>query len=218
MDISGDRTPNRSVTVVEPRPQFVVLSGQVVEETAPAQELTRRVVLAWLEGLRNLNNPALAPMYEETPRSRVGSEDGPERYQKILDLAEELKIAPADQTEFIKLFLPSAAPSVFLDTLLRMGVELVFTDDLVRVDESVLEYKNPVQPVLVGQQETSSRKINPDAVAALLEEISYPSLAETTYHLPDDYRENNAIDADSKAHERLFRQFGQYVERLLLLK
>lgn len=218
MGISGDNTPNRSVVMVEPTDPFTVVSGRLYEETAPAVELTTRLVSAWQEGLRDLRSPSLAPLYSETPRSRVGSDDGPDRYARIVEVAEELGVSPPDQTEFVRFFLPNAAASVFVESLTRLGVELTWIDDLVDVDASVLEYRNPVQPVLVGQQEVGERRISTETVAALLEQIDFPAMVHTTKHFVDDDPENNAIDVDNKAHERLFTQFGQYLERLLLLK
>lgn len=217
MNLTGSNTPNR-VTTLEPLPNFTVVSGELVEETAPAVELTRRLVLAWIDGYRDLRNPALSVFQEETLRSRVSTDDAVERYTVITELAEELSISPVDQSEFIRLFLPSAAPAVFLDTLQRMGVELEFQQDLQTVTGDVLKYENPVQPVLTGLQETDTRLINPDAVAALLEEISRPALAESTDHFADDYEDNNAIDGDDKAHDRIFVTFAEYVKRLLLVQ
>lgn len=208
-------TPNR-VQMTEPAPLFTVVSGQLVTETAISVELTRRMVLAWLEGLRDLRNGLLLPFYEETARSRVGA-DAEERYAVIQELASELGITPVSFVEFSRLFLPSSAAETFRLMLGRLGLEETFVQDVVTETADVLEYKNPVQPELTKLQETGDLVVNPDNVATLLDELAYPSLVSETDHFIEDYVENDALDGDAKAHERIFSTFGDYIHRLLLV-
>lgn len=193
-------------------PLFEVLEGTPIDDQVDAFDLTSEFVDAYRNGLRDLRSPDLSTFYEETPRSRVSNNDVAERYGAIQDAADELDIEPVSLEEFAALFLPDGAAGKFIENLGYMGIELNFTDDLLTLSASQLAFENAQTVTLIGEQTGRGRAQLTETVAALLTEIGKPLDVEETTHFIEDQTENNAIDIDDKAHERLFTDFGQYIE------
>lgn len=211
MSIDGGQTPGRLPVTATP-PLFETLSGGAASEELDAYDLTSEFVDAYRNGLRDLRNPELAVFYAETPRSRVSSFDIAERYAEIQAVAEELGFDPVSVEEFVSLFLPSGAAGKFIENLSRMGVELTLKQDWFTLPADQLAFRNAQTTTLIGEQVGSGRAQLTAAISLLLEQIDRPLGVTETTHFASDQIDNNAVDADRKAHERLFKGFARYVE------
>lgn len=211
MAIDGGKTPGRMPVVPAPQP-FVTLQGVATSEELDAYDLTSEFVDAYRNGLRDLRNPELDVFYQETPRSRVSSADILERYAAIQAAATELGIEPVSVEEFVALFLPGGASGKFIENLGRMGIEITLTDDWFKQPVTQLAFESAQTTTLVGEQVGLGRTQLTAVISALLVEIDRPLDVEETTHFIDDQVENNALDYDDKAHERLFSTFGRYME------
>jgi len=198
-----------------PAPSFVVVSGASPDAEPDAAKLTERFIDSYKQGYRDLRNENLAVYYTETPRSRVGTVDGAERYGVIEQAAQDLKLTPVRPEIFVKLFLPYAAQQAFITYLGNLGLAAEFVNPLVTRTVDKIAYKNAQIDRLVGQQEGEVNVLSSAKITQLLADISRPVDVTSTQHLVEDFAENDALDADRKAHERLFSGFAQYIRDLL---
>jgi len=193
-------------------PLFETLSGGETSEQLDAYDLTSEFVDTYRNGLRDLRNPELSVFYEETPRSRVSNADIAQRYASIQADAVELGYEPVSVEEFVSLFLPSGASSKFIENMARMGVELTLKQDWFTLPAAQLAFQNAQTTTLVGEQVGAGRTQLTAVISELLIEIDRPLDVVSTTHFTSDQVENNAIDSDGKAHERLFKDFARYLE------
>jgi len=211
MAIDGSKTPGRMPVAPVP-PPFVTLEGDATSDELDAYDLTSEFVDAYRNGLRDLRNPELAAFYEETPRSRVSNADVAQRYRAIQEAATELGIEPASLEEFVSLFLPNGASGKFIENLGSLGMESLLVNDWFKLSATQLAFANAQTTTLIGEQVGAGRTQLTAVISALLISMDSPLDVTETTHFAEDQTENNAIDVDDKAHERLFKGFGRYVE------
>jgi len=215
MSLSGDNTPGQ-LALTQLVPQYEVVSGTPRDREVIAIEQTNRFVNAYRVGLRDLRSPDLAQAYQqETPRSRVSSADGAARYQTLIDDAAELGVDPAPAEEFARLFLPSSARQNFVTMLGRLGLALKFRADVFTVRQDQVAYRNVSATILIGEQQAQGQVVTTGFINQLLTDIAKPLAVTETNHFVSDFAENDAIDADRKAHQRIFSRFGQYIRDYL---
>lgn len=198
-----------------PAPSFEVISGRSTDAEIDAAKQTDRFIDNYRRGYRDLRNEQLASYYAETPRGRVGSGDGQSRYAVIEDAAAELGTTPASPENFVNLFLPFSAQQNFIDYLGRLGISTEFANQLSSVSVDKIAYQNSQIDRLVGQQEGRGQVLSSAQIAQLLVDVEHPVAIEQTKHFTNDDAPNDAIDADRKAHERIFAGFCQYLRDLL---
>lgn len=203
------------MTMTAPAPSFAVVAGQSPDSEISAARQTDRFIGTYKLGYRDLRNENLAVYYAETPRSRVGSDDGAERYGVIEAAAEELQITPVLPESFVKLFLPFAGQQSFIEYLDKLGIVAEFSGALTTRTVDKVAYENAQIDRLVGQQEGRGYLLSSAKVVQLLADIARPVDVTSTQHFANDAAENDALDADRKAHERVYSGFGQYLRDLL---
>jgi len=210
MSLTGNNTPGR-VSVLADEPPYSVIRGQETTAEIDASELTNEYIAAYQVGLRDLRNPALEVFYRETPRSRVSQADLGERYRAVVDAANAFDASPASVEGFVSFFLPDGARGRFVSHLGFMGMELTFHQDVQRLSAAELAFRNAATTRLVGEQVRAGRVPLQAALIGLLADIGKPLDVDQTLHFVDDAVENDGLEADRKAHERLFSDFGGYI-------
>ena len=215
MSLTGENTPGQ--LALEPLvPQFTVISGSPRDQPVVAIEQTNRLVNAYRVGLRDLRSPSLAvPYQEETPRSRVSSDDGQARYDSIVEASLALGIEPVPAGEFVRLFLPSSAPLNVITMLARLRLWLLCRSDVFTLVPDRCAYRMCGSCWVIGEQVANGQLVTTAVINQLLVDIQQPLAVTKTQHFVSDHAENDAIDVDRKAHQRIFSTYAQYIRDYL---
>jgi len=182
-----------------------------------AQEMVDAFVPVYQNGLRDVRNRSLAPYWTLTPRSLPTDEDFEERYASIQEAASESdNTTPMPVSEWASLFPPAEGQRIFIEMLLRHGLERTLVDDLETEEVDQLALRSAELVDLSIQQQVRGERFSISYIQDVLarsEGLEGLDVVETL-HFIEDEQENDAYDADRKALQRI-SQMMQYITDLL---
>ena len=91
----------------------------------------------------------------------------------------------------------------------------MFRDDVFTVDQDQVAYRNVGTVALIGEQVANGQLVTTAVINQLLVDIQQPLAVTKTQHFVSDHAENDAIDVDRKAHQRIFSTYAQYIRDYL---